>query len=138
MGAGELADLAREAHAAVGEEDFRLADAAGIKEDIAGCGKARVVLERQAEIELAERDPAGFSAPPHMDDALAAGQQARELGAALWRRGRFEPCQEDEAPGGDTDRGQRRLPLLRRCVGHPTPYRRSCRRPDWHSFRICP
>ena len=35
---GELADLAGEAYAAIGQQDFGLADAARIQDDFAGAG----------------------------------------------------------------------------------------------------
>src|SRR5215469_16040463 len=51
--AGELAHLACEMHAAIGEQDFSFADAAGIKNDLPGRGVAGMVLVRDAEIEIA-------------------------------------------------------------------------------------
>jgi hypothetical protein len=71
--AGELADLAGEADRAISEEDLGLADAPGIEEDVAGRREARRVFMTEAEIERTERDPAGFTAPPDMDQSLAVG-----------------------------------------------------------------
>src|SRR6202030_1254427 len=63
MISGELADLAGEVHAAIGEQNLGLADAAGIEDDLARRRIAGVVLKAQPEIELAERNPAAFAAP---------------------------------------------------------------------------
>src|SRR5437764_13662561 len=86
MVAGELADLAGEADRAIREEDLSLADAAGIEEDLPRCRKARRVFVAEAEIERAERDPAGLTAPPDMDQSLAMGsrlsKRAQVSGAA--------------------------------------------------------
>ena len=56
--ARELADDARERAAAVGQEDLGLAVAAGVEEDLARRRVAGVVLEANADVEVAERDPA--------------------------------------------------------------------------------
>ena len=61
MIAGELAHLARKMHAAIGEQNFGLADAAGIKNDLAGRRIAGVVLEADPQRELAQRS--GLSLP---------------------------------------------------------------------------
>src|SRR5690348_7734116 len=57
MVAGELPDLAGETHAAIGEEDLGLADAAGVKDDLSRRRKARVILIAEAKIEIAQRNP---------------------------------------------------------------------------------
>src|SRR5437868_10309733 len=106
MVAGKLADLAGEADRAIREEDLSLADAAGIEEDLPWCRKARRVFVAEAEIERAERDPAGLTAPPDMDQSLAIGQQALETGAGQRRRLALEPRREGVRPGPDRDVGQ--------------------------------
>src|SRR6516165_8560370 len=103
MIAGELPHFAGKAHAAIGEENLGLADAAGIKDDLAGRGEARMVLVAEAEIEIAQRNPTSLAAPAHMNDALAIGQEARELGAGLGRRGAFETRAEAKGAGGDAE-----------------------------------
>src|SRR6185369_399626 len=65
--AGELAHLAGEVHAAIGKQYLRLADAAGIENDLARRGIAGVVLVGDAEIEIAERHPDPLAAPADMD-----------------------------------------------------------------------
>src|SRR3954469_5777063 len=82
---GELADLAREAHRAVREQDLHLADAAGVHEDLPRRGVARVVLEVDAEAILTHRDPGGFAAPAHVHE-LAADREAFADGGARLRR----------------------------------------------------
>src|ERR1700727_2575624 len=47
MTAGELADLAGKMHAAIGEQNLGLADAAGIEDDLARRRIAGVILEAQ-------------------------------------------------------------------------------------------
>src|SRR5713226_5232076 len=104
MVASELADLAGEANAAIGDEDLGLADAARVDNDLAGRREARVVLVAEAKIKIAERDPARLAAPAHMDDALAIGQEAGELRAGLRCRYAFEARGEAERAGGDANR----------------------------------
>src|SRR4051812_24833811 len=98
---GQLADDAREQAAAVGQEDLGLAEAAGVEEDLARRRVARVVLEADAELELAERDPRRLAAPAHVDDLLRVRQQLRERGAGLRRALLLEPRLERVRPGGD-------------------------------------
>jgi len=88
------ADLARKPHRAVGDQKFGLADASRIQQNLAGGGKAGVVFMTQAEIEVSQRNPAGFSAPAHMDDLLTIRQQRLELGAGLRSRRRFQTPNE--------------------------------------------
>src|SRR3954467_5586586 len=83
--AGELADDAREEAPAVREQDLGLAEAAGVEQDLAGRGVARVVLEADADVELAERDPCRLAAPAHVDDLLLEREQLRERDARLRR-----------------------------------------------------
>src|SRR4051794_3661920 len=83
--ARELADDAREQAAPVRAQVRGPAEAAGVEQDLAGRRVARVVLEADAELELAERDPRGLAAPAHVDDLLLVRQQLRERGARLRR-----------------------------------------------------
>src|SRR5690349_8860157 len=106
MVAGELADLAREADGAISQQDLRLADAAGVEQDLARGREARRVFMAEAEIEPAERNPAGFAAPPDMDQPLAVRQQPLETGAGQRRRFPLEPRREGVRPRLDRDVGQ--------------------------------
>src|SRR6185312_14722202 len=54
MVAGELAELAGEMDAAIGEQDLRLADAAGIEDHLARRGVGGVILIPDAELQIAE------------------------------------------------------------------------------------
>src|SRR5262249_60751531 len=101
MVASELADLAREPHGAISQQDLRFADAARVEQDLPRRREARRVFVPEAEIERAKRDPAGFAAPPDMDQPLAIGQEALETGAGLRRRLALEPRRERERPRGD-------------------------------------
>src|SRR5882757_7103099 len=110
MVAGELSDLARERHRAVGQQDLGLADSARIKDDVPGRGMAGVVFVSEPEIEVAERDPAAFAAPAHVDDLLLVGQQARELGAGLGRERLFHLRFERIRAGFDAKSGHDPMP----------------------------
>src|SRR5204863_1316778 len=61
--AGERARLAREADVTVGEQELRLADSAGIEDDLARIGVARGVLGSDPEVEVAHRNPTALAAP---------------------------------------------------------------------------
>ena len=65
--ASELPDLAGETDAAIGEQDLSLADAARVEEQLTRGGVARRVLVAEAEVQVAERNPARLAAPPHMN-----------------------------------------------------------------------
>src|ERR1700730_5737442 len=106
MIARKLTDLAGKANAAVGNENLGLAQPAGVQEDLAGSRIAGLIFIRQAKIEGAERNPAGFPAPSHVDDALAIGQQRFELGACLRGGLRLPPRDEGKGTGLDADEGQ--------------------------------
>src|SRR4029077_12515698 len=114
MISGKLADLAGEAHAAVGQQDFGLADAARIQDDFTRRRIAGLILVAKSEVEIAERNPARFPAPAHMDDALPVGQHRAKLGAGLRRTFRFEACNELEAACFDAYTLHDQLPGNRR------------------------
>src|SRR5215208_3351087 len=99
--ARELSHLAGEQRAAVGEEDLRLAVAAGVEEDLARRGMARVVLEAEPRAHVAERDPGRLAAPAHVDDLLAEGQQGLEGLAGLRGVLALPAGLEGERAGGD-------------------------------------
>src|SRR4051794_31660221 len=105
--ARELADDAREQAAAVRQQDLGLADAAGIEQDLPGRGMARLVLEADADVEGAERDPRRLAAPAHVDDLLRERQELRERGACLRRALLLETGREGVGPGGDRQHGHR-------------------------------
>ena len=66
MVAGELAHLAGEVDAAIGDQDFGFADAAGIEDDLARRGITGLVFVTDPKIEIAKRQPDGFAAPAHV------------------------------------------------------------------------
>jgi hypothetical protein len=101
--ASQLSDLAAEAHAAIGEQDLGLANAAGMEKELTRDGVACRVLVAKAEIKPAEWDPACLSAPPHVDQTLALGQHALKSGASQRGRRAFKPSPELERAAGDTD-----------------------------------
>src|SRR6516165_9949996 len=101
MIARELADLAGEMNAAIGQENLGLADAAGIENDLAGCGVAGVVFKTHAEIEIAERHPYALAAPTHMDRLALERHRPAESGAGLGRQFLFEAGLKREVSGMD-------------------------------------
>src|SRR4051812_24784913 len=91
MVAGELAHLAGEAHATIGEQDLGFADASGVEDDLARRRIAGVVLISDSEVEIAERNPDSLPAPAHVH-YLALERDVLEEGRAGFGRGLdFEP-----------------------------------------------
>ena len=107
--AGELAHLAREMHAAIGEQDFGLADATGIEDDLARCRIAGVVLVGDAEIEIAERHPDPLAAPADMDRLALERHRLAKRGNGLGRQLLFETGLEREVAGMDNQLAHRSL-----------------------------
>ena len=68
MVAGELPGLAGEQRPAVGKQDLGLADAAGVEEELASGGMARMVLVAQAQLEVAQGNPCRLAAPAGLDE----------------------------------------------------------------------
>src|SRR5438445_10525732 len=90
-------------HAAIGQQDFGLADAAGIKDDLARRGIASVVFVGDAEIEIAERHPDPLAAPAHMDDLALERHRLAECGAGPGREVFFKAGLEGEVAGADNE-----------------------------------
>jgi hypothetical protein len=51
----------------------------GVKEELPGRRVASRVLTAEAEVQVAERNPARLAAPPYMDQTLSVWQHAREI-----------------------------------------------------------
>src|SRR5689334_5785709 len=96
---GELADLARKPDRAIRNEKLSFADPAWIQQDLSGRRKARVILIGEAEVELSQRDPARFAAPPHMNDLLTIRQELPKPGAGSGSGPAFKLAQEGEGTG---------------------------------------
>src|ERR1700731_3405018 len=103
MIARELAHLAGETHAAIGQQDFRFADAAGIENDLAGRRIAGVVLVRDTEIEIAERHPYPLAAPADMDSLAFERHCLAERRAGLRSQLFLETRLEREVAGVDNE-----------------------------------
>src|SRR5580692_3949308 len=112
MIAGKLADFAGEADIAIGEQNFSLADAARIENDLAGRGIAGVVLVAQAEVEVAERDPTTFPAPADVNDPFLIRQHAAKFRAGFGRARGFKLRNELELRCFDADTFHDRLLLM--------------------------
>src|ERR1700716_2514441 len=107
MIARELTHLAGEVHAAIGQQNLGLTDAAGIKDDLPGRGIAGVVLVRDAEIEIAERHPDALAAPAHMDRLALEGHRPAKSRAGLGRQLFLETGLEREVAGVDNELAHR-------------------------------
>src|SRR5713226_832826 len=68
-----------------------------------------MIFVLQAEIQLSERNPACFAAPPHVDDLLAIRQKRLEFGAGLRGGPDLQPPHECKGTGLDTNRRQGNL-----------------------------
>src|ERR1700722_19206356 len=101
MIAGQLTHLAGEMHAAIGQQDFRFADAAGVENDLAGRRIAGVVLVRDAEIEIAERHPDPLAAPADVDGLAFERHRLAERRTGLRRQLLLETRPEREVSGMD-------------------------------------
>src|SRR6185312_15404616 len=98
MVAGELAELAGEMDAAIGEQDLGLADAAGIEDHLARRGVGGMILIPDAELQIAEGYPHAFAAPADVNDLRDERHARLERGAGLGRGG-LEPRVERKRPG---------------------------------------
>src|SRR5258707_4211304 len=78
MVARELADFAGKAGRAIGKQNLRFTQATGIKQELARAGIAGVVLRIDAQLEVPQWCPRGFSAPASMDQLAFKGQQFLE------------------------------------------------------------
>ena len=78
MIARQLSHLAGEAAASIGQDDLGLAVAARIEQDVSDRRMAGVILEADAELEFAQRDPDTLAAPADVNDFLAIGQELEE------------------------------------------------------------
>src|SRR5215210_2798592 len=108
----QLPDDAGEPRTAVGEEDLRLAVAAGVEEYFAGSGEAGVVLEADADVEVAQRDPGRLPAPTDVDDLVLEGQKPAEGLAGLGSALLLESGGELERTSRDTQLTHRQSLLL--------------------------
>src|SRR5579872_861903 len=72
--AGELAQLAGEAHAAVRYQQFCFAVSARIKKKLPRSRIARRIFERQIRGEIGERHPASLAAPSAVNELLSEGK----------------------------------------------------------------
>src|SRR5690606_16449495 len=86
----QLPQLAGKAGRTVGYQNFRLAVATGVEENLARSRIARRVLEPDAELEVPERHPGRLTAPPGLDQLALERQQFSE-GRARLRRGLLLP-----------------------------------------------
>jgi ABC-type arginine transport system ATPase subunit len=78
MVAGQGAHLACKRRAAIGEQQFRFAIAAGIKQDIATRRVTGMIFKTYAELEIAKRHQHRLAAPARMDGLVAKRQQCLE------------------------------------------------------------
>src|ERR1700722_16605674 len=101
MVSGQLSHLAGKMHAAVGQQNFGLADATRIKDDLARCGIAGVVFIADAKVEIAERKPNPLAAPSNMDHLAFKRHRAAKRRTGLGRQLLLETGVEGEIAGPD-------------------------------------
>ncbi len=97
----QLSHFAGETGSAVGKENLGFAVAAGVEENLPRRGVAGVILEADVELEVAQRNPASFTAPAGVDQLLAIGQQLAKFGTGDRRGGFFEAGGEMVVCDGD-------------------------------------
>jgi len=71
-----------------------------------------VVLKPQAEIEVPQRNPAGFAAPTDMNDPLAVGEQFAEFRTGFWRGGILETAAKRKGPAAMSSRLMKKAPAI--------------------------
>src|SRR6266566_3419155 len=101
--AGELARPAGESRRAVRKQDLGFAEPTRVKKELAGRRVARVVLVADVEGEVAEGDPARFSAPACLDQLRREREHGAELRAAPGRTFALEPGRESQVADCDPD-----------------------------------
>src|SRR5262245_30298157 len=97
----QLAVLAGEPRLAVREKNFGFADPGGIQQQLAGSWFAGGILGRDVELQVAQRHPGRFAAPPGLDQLVLEGKQGAEGGAGPWRLFLLEVCPEAKRAGPD-------------------------------------
>src|ERR1700722_7931082 len=121
MIARELAHLAGEMHAAIGQQDFGFADTTGIENDLAGRWIAGVVFVRDTEIEIAERHPDPLAAPADMNSLAFERHGLAERRAGLRSQLFLESRVEGEVSGVDNELAHLLNPAIIERVSLPAP-----------------
>src|SRR5579863_5578605 len=103
MIARELTYPAGEVHSAIGEQYLGFADAARIKNNLAGRRIARVIFITHAEIQIPKRHPDSLPAPAHMDSLALEWHRAAKSGDRLRRQLLFETGLEGEVARVDDE-----------------------------------
>src|SRR5579872_6347920 len=120
MIARELTYPAGEMHSAIGQQDLRFADAARIKNNLAGRGIARVIFITHAEIQIPKRHPDRLPAPAHMDNLALEWHRAAKSSDCLGLQLLFETSLEGEVAGVDNELTHSAYPAM-------TPMDSTCR-----------
>src|SRR5581483_9989344 len=107
--AGERARLRGERAVAVREEQLRLADAAGVEQQLAGSRVAGGVLGADAELADAPRYPVRLAAPAAVDDPVLEREEGAKRRDRRGRVGLLEAGAEGEAGGDDLEHRRPRL-----------------------------
>src|SRR5579863_4828064 len=100
-------------HPTVGQQNFGLADAAGIKDHLARRRVAGVVLIADAKVQIAERHPDPLAAPAHMDKFAVERHCLAEGRTSFGRQLFFETGLEREVPGVDDQSAHSKYPQWR-------------------------
>ena len=76
--AHQLSYFASEACSTVREEDFCLAEPAGVEQDFTRGRMTSMVFVANPQVEVTQRNPASFAAPTYMDELVVEGQKFSE------------------------------------------------------------
>ena len=121
--AGQLTHLAGKAAGPIGHDDFCLAVATGVEENVSHRGVAGVVLKTHAQRPLAQRHQDALAAPAHMDEFLPVGQELEEgrHGFGGLRMGLGEQIGQPTGRSGSDDAdglGRKGVGLRQGILGH--------------------
>ena len=105
MIAGEQTGLAGKLRAAVGNQKLCLAHAARVQQNLAGQWIGGGILRWNANLQISQRHPRGFPAPPHVQQILLERQQLQECRAGQRRLCGLTTGGEGEWAGGDEQIG---------------------------------
>ena len=87
----QLPHFGRKIDSAVGQQNFGLADSAGVENEVARRGMARMIFVTQAKVVIAQWYPDTFTTPSYMHQLTFIGEQFFECCAGLGGQFCFKP-----------------------------------------------
>ena len=103
MIATQLACLAGEPGASIGDENLSFTDAGWVQQDLAGGRGAGGILGAQAELQVPQGHPGRFPAPPGLEQLAVKGKEPPESGAGQRSFYFLEIRQQHQGADGDPD-----------------------------------